>query len=101
MKKVGTNGEVGIWHETYIIKKGQYENIYANMPPFLLGKVGKLEKIISSNNSALFWVVKRAFDLFMDCELRYIARIGIGFVCNNCNAKCEPTKPVAPVIKII
>jgi len=52
MKKVGTNGEVGIWHETYIIKKGQYENIYANMPPFLLGKVGKLEKIISSNNSA-------------------------------------------------
>jgi hypothetical protein len=41
-----------IWHETYIIKKGQYENIYANMPAFLLGKVGKLEKIVSANNSA-------------------------------------------------
>ena len=52
LKKVGTNGDVGIWHETYIIKKGQYENIYANMPPFLLGKVGKLEKIVSANNSA-------------------------------------------------
>ena len=52
LKKVGTNGDVGIWHETYIIKKGQYENIYANMPPFLLGKVGKLEKIFSKNNSA-------------------------------------------------
>ena len=59
MKKVGTNGEVGIWHETYIIKKGQYENIYANMPPFLLGKVGKLEKIVSSNNSAKKRVSKK------------------------------------------
>ena len=45
-KKISTNGDVGIWHETYIINKGQYENIYANMPPFLLGKVGKLEKVI-------------------------------------------------------
>lgn len=52
LKKVGTNGDVGIWHETYIIKKGQYENIYANMPPFLFGKVGYLKKIFSKNNSA-------------------------------------------------
>ena len=36
MKKVGTNGGVGVWHETYIIDKGQYENIYANMPPLLV-----------------------------------------------------------------
>jgi hypothetical protein len=28
---------VGIWHETYVIKPGQYENIYANMPRFGLG----------------------------------------------------------------
>ena len=52
LKKVGTNGDVGIWHETYIIKKRQYENIYANMPPFLFGKVGNLKKIFSKNNSA-------------------------------------------------
>jgi hypothetical protein len=31
---------VGIWHETYEIKRGAYENIYVNMPPFGLGKVG-------------------------------------------------------------
>jgi len=35
-------GDVGIWHETYIIKDGMYENIYNNMPPFAMGKIGKL-----------------------------------------------------------
>lgn len=35
-------GAVGIWHETYLIRAGQYECIYQNMPPFGLGKVGKL-----------------------------------------------------------
>lgn len=30
---------VGIWHETYVVKPGQYESIYANMPAFGLGKV--------------------------------------------------------------
>ena len=49
---VGENGDVGIWHETYEIKKGQYENIYANMPPFLLGKVSKLKEVNSDSNSA-------------------------------------------------
>jgi len=35
-------GDVGIWHETCIIKDGMYENIYNNMPPFAMGKIGKL-----------------------------------------------------------
>ena len=52
LKNVGVKGDVGIWHETYEIKKGSYENIYANMPPFLLGKVANLNKVTSSNNSA-------------------------------------------------
>lgn len=38
---VGTNGDVGIWHETYQISPGSYENIYVNMPPFGLGRIGK------------------------------------------------------------
>ncbi len=33
-----TVGVVGIWHETYLVKAGAYENVYANMPPFGLGK---------------------------------------------------------------
>lgn len=37
---VGSNGDVGIWHETYLVKPGSYENIYVNMPAFGLGKVG-------------------------------------------------------------
>lgn len=52
LKRVGTNGDVGIWHETYQVSKGSYENIYVNMPPFLLGKVGKLSQVAGSNNSA-------------------------------------------------
>jgi hypothetical protein len=41
-KLVGTNGDVGIWHETYRVRPGDYENIYVNMMPFGLGKVGRL-----------------------------------------------------------
>ncbi len=36
---------VGIWHETYIVKRGSYENIYNNMPRFGLGRVGTLEPV--------------------------------------------------------
>ena len=39
-EKIGSNGDVGIWHETYLSKKGSYECIYNNMPKFGLGKVG-------------------------------------------------------------
>lgn len=42
-QKVGYNTDVvGIWHETYLIKQGQYESVYGNMPPIGLGAVGKL-----------------------------------------------------------
>lgn len=37
---VGTNGDVGIWHETYRSKPGDYENVYVNMPTFGLAKAG-------------------------------------------------------------
>ena len=33
-QKVGGDGTVGIWHETYLIEPGKYENVYANMPAF-------------------------------------------------------------------
>ena len=41
-KLVGTNGDVGIWHETYRIHPGDYESIYVNMMPFGLGKAASL-----------------------------------------------------------
>jgi hypothetical protein len=37
-----SRGDVGIWHETYLIKPGQYESVYSGMPPYGLGKVGRL-----------------------------------------------------------
>ena len=51
-RAVGADGSVGIWHETYLATAGTYENIYANMPPFGLGKVGTLEAVGSSRESA-------------------------------------------------
>jgi len=36
-RRIGGNGVVGIWHETYTIAPGQYESVYANMPRFGLG----------------------------------------------------------------
>ncbi len=41
-RAVGTDGSVGIWHETYLARPGSYENVYVNMPPFGLGKAGTL-----------------------------------------------------------
>jgi hypothetical protein len=36
-RRIGGDGAVGIWHETYTVSAGQYECIYANMPRFGLG----------------------------------------------------------------
>jgi hypothetical protein len=49
---IGTDGSVGIWHETYVAKPGTYENIYANMPPFGLGKAGTLVEAKAGLQSA-------------------------------------------------
>ena len=49
---VGTNGDVGIWHETYAVSPGTYENIYVNMPAFGLGKVGLLQPATGARQSA-------------------------------------------------
>ena len=40
-KRVGTSGRTGIWHETYLVRAGEYEAIYGNMPPFGLGKASR------------------------------------------------------------
>ncbi len=37
-KNVSNNGDVGIWHETYLSGPGCYECIYNNMPQFGLAK---------------------------------------------------------------
>jgi hypothetical protein len=53
-RRIGSDGSVGVWHETYTVSPGQYETIYANMPRFGLGRaaqhvapVGRLEQASS------------------------------------------------------
>jgi hypothetical protein len=41
-RRVGSSGDVGIWHETYLVQAGAYECVYNNMPPTGLGAVSKL-----------------------------------------------------------
>jgi len=39
-RTIGTSGDVGIWHETYRSRAGDYEGVYVNMPEFGLAKAG-------------------------------------------------------------
>jgi hypothetical protein len=51
-RKIGSHGDVGIWHETYRAGKGSHECIYHNMPKFGLGKVGEHVPAIDGLSSA-------------------------------------------------
>lgn len=50
--KIRMSNAVGIWHESYKITSGTYENIYVNMPAFGLGKAGKLIPAIGKFEAA-------------------------------------------------
>jgi hypothetical protein len=51
-RAVGSDGSVGIWHETYMISPGRYENVYNNMPAFGLGRAGLLQPATGKRESA-------------------------------------------------
>ena len=50
-RRVGRTGRTGIWHETYLVKAGDYEAIYGNMPPHGLGKAGNLIPVSESSSA--------------------------------------------------
>ncbi|MCX6316199.1 MAG: DUF4188 domain-containing protein [Bacteroidetes bacterium] len=50
--KIKSNGDVGIWHETYKVRAGEYECVYNNMPPRGLGKIGELVPATGKKESA-------------------------------------------------
>lgn len=52
-KAIGSNGDVGIWHETYSITPGSYENVYANMPRYGLGMAGTLHDATGARARAM------------------------------------------------
>ncbi len=41
-RRIGSDGDVGIWHETYLVSEGGHESVYTNMPPIGLGAAGTL-----------------------------------------------------------
>lgn len=41
-RSVGTSGDVGIWHETFIVAPGRSESIYVDMPAYGMGRAGTL-----------------------------------------------------------
>jgi hypothetical protein len=51
-KAIASNGDVGIWHETYLISQGRYETFYNNMPPYGLGKAGTLKDAVGARKAA-------------------------------------------------
>jgi hypothetical protein len=47
-----SRGDVGIWHETYKVRAGEYEAIYSGVPRQGLGKAGKLVPATGRKESA-------------------------------------------------
>jgi hypothetical protein len=48
-KRVGKSGRTGIWHETFLVRAGEFEAIYGNMPTFGLAKASKVVSVAESS----------------------------------------------------
>jgi hypothetical protein len=48
----GDDGDVGIWHETYLVRAGEYEAIYGNMPRGGLAAAADHAPVGSSSRAA-------------------------------------------------
>jgi hypothetical protein len=51
-KRIGSNGDIGIWHETYCVRSGEYECIYNNMPAYGLARVTQMRDAGGSQQTA-------------------------------------------------
>lgn len=52
-RRVGASrGDVGIWHETYRVREGEYECVYSGMPPFGLAKASATVEAVGPLESA-------------------------------------------------
>ncbi len=53
-QRVGTDGSVGIFHETYLVPAGGFEAIYNNMPRFGLAAAGEHVPVARRGQSAAY-----------------------------------------------
>ncbi|MFZ1129682.1 MAG: DUF4188 domain-containing protein [Terriglobales bacterium] len=51
-QRVGADGSVGIWHETYLVGAKQYECVYGNMPRFGLANAGEHVAAVGNRETA-------------------------------------------------
>ncbi len=52
-RRVGASrADVGIWHETYLVRDGDYETLYSGMPPHGLGRAAALGPATGSRSDA-------------------------------------------------
>ena len=52
-RRVGASrGDVGIWHETYRVRDGEYECVYSGMPPFGLARASATVDAVGPFESA-------------------------------------------------
>lgn len=51
-RALASNGDVGIWHETYRVRPGDFECIYNNMPPFGLARATRCVPVQGRRESA-------------------------------------------------
>lgn len=49
---IAKSGAIGIWHETYLIRAGDYECVYGNMPLFGLAKASKRVDAVGGRETA-------------------------------------------------
>lgn len=61
-KRVGTDGSVGIWHETYTVPVGRFESIYANMPAHGLAAATTHVPVASVGQAAAYRIGKAEAD---------------------------------------
>jgi Domain of unknown function (DUF4188) len=51
-KSIGSDGSVGIWHETFMVESGKSESIYANMPIFGLAAATQHIPVMGNRETA-------------------------------------------------
>lgn len=50
-KRLGRSPRTGVWHETFLVRAGEYEAIYGNMPPRGLGRATELVRLSDDSSS--------------------------------------------------
>jgi hypothetical protein len=94
-QRVGTKGDVGIWHETYLVRAGAHESVYANMPRFGLAAAGEHVPVARRGNRA---AERRASAAAAEAgTYRYVNARGAAAPHDGAHEAVAAVQPAAPV----